>query len=343
MEQIIDSAKGQSNLPLLRMRLTAPLVPSDAPSHFPKGVRRWGRWELVLNPPDDDPCDYWIVLGYAFREEAALVAPANTLFVNGEPPAKKLYPRKFYQQFHRVVDNHSWSRHPRLLLDTACLGWHVGSNLSPARGEYSYDFFSALPRPTKQNRIGVVCSATAATPGQRKRLMFLDQLKGHFGDRIVHFGRGFTPVDDKLDAILPYRFQLVLENSISPHYWTEKLADAYLGWGFPLYVGCPNLDAYFDPRSFQSLNLDDLSRAIEIIETRLNQNEDEVEITAMTKARGRMLNDYNLGMRCVRWADTFYVPAPKETVVIRDYKSFRWRDRIRRGLRLIGPGTLKPA
>jgi hypothetical protein len=41
-----------------------------------------------------------------------------------------------------------------------------------------------------------------------------------------------------------------LENSQSPHYWTEKLTDAYLGWAFPLYVGCPNVGDYFAKESF---------------------------------------------------------------------------------------------
>lgn len=310
--------------------------------HLPGGSHRWGRCEFVINPPDADPCDYWIVLGYGFERETAVVAPCNTLFINGEPPAKKNYPRAFYRQFHRVVDNHTGSHHPRLTLDTACQGWHVGSKLSGPGRDFPYDYFSALTRPAKQNKVGVVCSATAATPGQRQRLRFLEQLKQHFGDKIVHFGKGFVPVADKLEAILPYRFQLVLENSVSDHYWTEKLADAYLGWGFPLYVGCPNLAEYFDPRSFQFLDSNNVPEAIRIIEARLARPEDAEEITGLAEARRRVLNDHNLAMRCARMVEKNFVAAPKETVVIRDYKSFRWRDALRRWLGFGGQGATKP-
>lgn len=331
------------SLPSLRVRITAPLVPRDAAFQLPGNSHRWGRCEFVWNPPDDDPCDYWIVLGYAYRAESATVAPCNTLFINGEPPAKKRYPRAFYRQFYRVVDNHAWSQHPRLVLDTACMGWHAGNKLSAAQGEASYDYFSRLPRPRKQNKIGVVCSASTVTAGQRQRLKFLEQLKRHFGDRVVHFGRGFLPIEDKLEAILPYRFQLVLENSVSPHYWTEKLADAYVGWGFPLYVGCPNLGDYFESRSYQMLDITDLARSIRVIETCLEQPEAAEEISAVAEARRRVLNEYNLGVRCARMVEANFVNAPKEKILLRDYKHFHWWDRLRRQLGLSKSGMPKPA
>jgi len=70
----------------------------------------------------------------------------------------------------------------------------------------------------------------------------------------VHFGRGFEPIDDKMGAILPYRFHLVLENSVLPNYWTEKLADALSRLGLPGLFGCPNVGDYLPAEALLSIN-----------------------------------------------------------------------------------------
>lgn len=305
----------------LRVRLTMPLMPSDCDLPIPGGGNVWHNCEFVVNPPADDPCDFWIVCAYAHERETATVAPENTLFINGEPLEKKKYPRAFYQQFGRVVDTHSHSRHPHLELHASCLGWGVGGR---------YDPFAQMERPQKINRVGVVCSSTAQTDGQRKRLKFLAQLKAALGDDIAHFGRGFQPLEKKLDGILPYRFQLVLENCVADHYWTEKLADAYLGWGFPLYAGCPNLESYFDPAAFQRVSLEEPEQAIRLIRKLLATPESTAEIEAVRGARARILNDYNIISRCATLARRHYVAQPKQAVTLRDYKFFRTRALPRR-------------
>jgi len=284
---------------------------------------RWGNCDFQLNAPDD-ACDFWIVFGNAFPCESGRVAPANTLFIAGEPPAKKVYPRGFYRQFHHLVDTHHGSRHPRVQLDALGLCWLVGLSWKENRFTLGYDALKQLLPPTKQNRVSVVCSTTAQTAGQRQRLVFLRALKERLGDDLVVYGKGFQPVDDKLEAVLPYRYHLVLENSQSPHYWTEKLTDAYLGWAFPLYVGCPNLSDYFAAESFLALNMDDVAGAVATIRRLLAQPAAPGELAVLRTAREKVLEVYNPFARFAYWADRFYQPAPAETVVIRSEKAFRF-------------------
>lgn len=313
----------------LRLRLTIPLAPPDLGFKLPGGGSRWGGCEFLLNPPEDEPCDFWCVLGFAMPREAAWIAPENTLFMGGEPPAKKIFPTGFYRQFAHVVETYG-VRHPRLEIGAPCTGWQAGRKLAVGPGESAYDVLLRMQCPAKENRVGVVCSATAKTPGQRRRLAFLAGLKERLGDRIVHFGRGFRPIDDKLDAILPYRFQLVLENSVSPNYWTEKLADAYLGWGFPLYAGCPNLTDYFAREAFEPLDLQDVEGAARTIEGLLARPADEGERAVIAEARRRVLDEHHVLMRCARLARRHYRPGEKRRVELRSYKAFRWPDRLGR-------------
>lgn len=291
--------------------------------HFtPESSMRVGRCVFLFNPPDQEPCDFWIVFGNSRHGESAKVAPCNTLFIVGEPPAKKLYPGAYYKQFKHVVDTHAGSKHPGLVIDALCLFWLVGFSWKRNGFLYGYDDLKSLPYPRKDNRVSVVCSSTAKTPGQKRRLAFLKALKERLGDRIVHHGKGFQTVDDKMDAILPYRFHLVLENSQSDHYWTEKLADAYLGWAFPLYVGCSNLNEYFDMDSFSALDMDDLDAAVASIERLLATPQCENEKKLISAARELLLEKYNPFQRFSMWVERFYREEPAELVKILSPKSF---------------------
>lgn len=303
----------------IRVRVTVPFMRRGARLPLPGGAKVWGRCEFAVNPEDGGEHDFWVVLGFAHEWEHARVPAGNTLFICGEPPAKKRFPRAFYRQFGHVVDTHRHSRHPGLILHAPCLGWSVGG------GQYRP---VETPPPPKRNLVGVVCSSTAKTPGQRRRLRFLAALKEAMPEQIMHFGRGFRPVEDKLEAILPYRFQLVLENSQSPHYWTEKLADAYLGWAHPLYVGCPNVGDYFPRESFTPLNMDDLPGSVALIRRLLAEPEPDVARAALVEARRRMLEDYGVGVRCARLVEQLHRPGPPVRTEIRTYKAFRFWDRL---------------
>jgi len=110
--------------------------------------------------------------------------------------------------------------------------------------------------PLKKNFCRIIYSDKKLTEGHVKRHEFVASLKAHFGDELDIFGRGFRYVSDKWDAIADYKYHIVIENSRFPHYWTEKLADAFLGWSLPIYYGCPNITDYFDPNSFVSIDIE---------------------------------------------------------------------------------------
>jgi len=223
-----------------------------------------------------------------------------------------------------VVDSHAQSRHPHLHVSALGLNWHVGLDRSSHRYRYGYDHLAALACPEKQNRIAVVCSNASKTEGQRRRLALLEGLKQRLGDRLVHFGRGFEPIDDKMEAILPYRFQRVLENGVEPHYWTEKLADAYLGWAYPVYLGCPNVADYLPAEALLSINDLGVDTAAARIAELLDQPLGPRREAALAEARHRILNVYNPFAWAAHWAEALYRPGLTEkTVTLRSHKAFR--------------------
>jgi hypothetical protein len=284
-------------------------------------------WENVrfdFNPAEGGRADFAVVLGNARPRDRFVAAPENTLFIAGEPLSKKLYPRAFYRQFGHVVDSHAQSHHPHLHVSALGLNWHVGLDRERNRYRYGYDYLAVLACPAKLNRVSVVCSNASKTEGQQQRLALLDGLKRRLGDRLVHFGRGFEPVADKMEAILPYRFHLVLENSVLPNYWTEKLADAWLGWAFPLYLGCPNVGDYMPEEALLSVNDLGVDEIASRIEGLLDEPLAPRREAAMQEARCRILDVYNPFAWAAQWTQRLYRPGLDERVVtLRSHRAYR--------------------
>ncbi|MEM1212339.1 MAG: glycosyltransferase family 10 [Planctomycetota bacterium] len=308
-----------------RVAITTSIPLTNPEALCPGSQLRWGDTDFVWNPPEGTETDYWIVWASLDGSARLRVASENTLFLAGEPPAKKVYPRGYYRQFHRLVCTQADYPHPRVTHDALGLNWHVGYDRHTGVYSFGYDHLSSLPAPADQrDGISVICSNLTTTQGQRNRLAFLDALKAHFGDRLTHFGRGFQPIDDKLDGILPYRYHLVLENSISDDYWTEKLADAYLGWAYPIYAGCTNLSRFMPPDSFMGLDGLAVGSAIERIEALLQHGLSPAQDQALAEGRDAVLNRYNPFAWFAHWAEAFGDPSrSRRDVVIRSHKAFR--------------------
>ena len=325
MDPATHAPPGHPSADRLRVVVTVDPEAGNWASLAPGGNLSIGRCDFRLNPSGPVTADYWIVFANARPVDRIRCAAENTLFIAAEPEEKKVYPKAFYRQFHRIIDTHDRSGHPRITRHAPCTTWHIGLDHHRFCFDLGYDALQALSVPEeRRNQVSVVCSAAAFTPGQRQRLAFLTELKRHLGDRLEHFGRGFRPVTDKLEAILGYRFHLVMENCRARDYWTEKLADAYLGWSFPLYVGCPNLGDYFPESSFVPLHIEDPAGAAATITRLLARAPDAAELAAVAEGRRLILDHYNPWFEWARRAEAFHQPEAVPTcLTIRSHKAFR--------------------
>ncbi len=44
------------------------------------------------------------------------------------------------------------------------------------------------------------------------------------------------------------QFNIAIENTVQEDYFTEKLLDCFISLTVPIYIGCPNVLDYFDPK-----------------------------------------------------------------------------------------------
>lgn len=256
-----------------------------------------GTLPIVMNRIDPD-CALLVVYDDIEAERVITLPRARRLVVLSEPPGIKTYRPSYLAQFGTVLGpvdpkcaDVSWIKSQPALPWFYGVGF-VGQTCLP---NVSYDQLVAMPPPAKSETISVVISTKTRLPMHRQRLAFVAALKERLGERLHVFGTGFAQVPDKADAIRPHAYHLVLENNDIDHFWTEKTADAYLGWALPIFSGCRNLDQYFPAQSFIRIDPSDIPAAVGAVVQILREAPYASRLWAIREARTRLLNEHELG------------------------------------------------
>jgi hypothetical protein len=121
----------------------------------------------------------------------------------------------------------------------------------------------------KTGMVSIIASKQRSSEGHllRHELISWAQQKGVVLDL---FGKGYNWLEKKSNGHAPYRFSVIIENSRSSGYFTEKLIDCLLCESVPIYWGDPKIADHFDLRGFLICDdLKDLQRALENLDTRL--------------------------------------------------------------------------
>jgi hypothetical protein len=292
----------------------------------PGGKGVWGDCRFFVNEHVDE-CDYWVVYEGLLKAERVMCPLENTILIAGEPPSVKTYNPEFLEQFATVIGCDRNITHPNVIFSQQSLPWHVGvfagdnGTLQFSKG---YDELTSIGSFEKDKLISVISSDKSFTAGHAQRLAFVRKLAERLGGRINVYGRGIRDIQDKWDAISRYKYHVVIENSSYPNYWTEKLADAYLGGAHPFYYGCPNLTDYFSPAAFTALDINDADAAVSQIETSIAQHKYETSVPEISKARDLVLNSYNLFPMICDYISAREQGRKRQTIVVQPESTFHY-------------------
>jgi len=137
----------------------------------------------------------------------------------------------------------------------------------------------------KTKGISIIASPKRDTTGHRLRHAVIDWAKdAHVS--LEAFGAQYQTLDDKRDAHEPFRFSVVVENSRTSNYFTEKLIDSFVCLSLPIYWGTPDIANYFDPEGMLvCTDLEDLQRQI----SRATPDLFERKLAALRENRRRAL------------------------------------------------------
>jgi hypothetical protein len=289
----------------MRVLLSAP----DGFAHWirqtPNGDGVWGDMALVYNevspdpdrPQPDWPQPDWLVVYDEPHPALTTRLPVDRriLFI-GEPPDLKSYPARYLNQFGIVVSPSPLPGYTgRRVAQHSALPWHYGIDMAAFNTPGAAMGWADLMRDKpKSKTLSVICSNKAVSVQHRRRLAFVERLERRLGSAVDVFGRGFTQIADKADAIAPYRYHIVLENNVTDDFWTEKLADAWLGDSYALFSGCRTIARDFDASALTQIDIAAPDTAIDAIERVLATDPWASSRDAIRTNRLRLMTEHNI-------------------------------------------------
>jgi hypothetical protein len=265
-------------------------------------------YEFVFDGQDGvTVCDYWIIWGGIKQEkEKAVCSPQNVIYLTDEVHEQRFFNKRFLEQFAAIVTCRTDIRHDRVIPTHELNTWMV---------DRDFDWLYSHKDIPKSRTLSVVSSDQTWLPGHKLRYAFVNKLIGHFKDKIDVFGRGFSPVDDKFDALADYKYSIAIENSVIPGYFTEKITDCYLTHTMPIYFGCPDIEEYFDPGSLSLVDPNDFESAVEKIEQVIEEDRYADILPLLLEQKNKYLDEYHIFNKIVKILDREFPPSEKKTSV----------------------------
>lgn len=252
----------------------------------------WGSCSFTFNPLETN-YDWLVIIDDVpkiidKRVETLSCPKENTILVTTEPTTITRYGRAFAKQFHYLVTNQNEKVLPHSNAIRSQTGnvWYYGKD---------YDTVVSITHPNKTKKISTVCSNKQQGHTIHKLRYEFTKIMEERISELERFGRGFKWIETKAEALDEYEFHVAIENHFAPHVWTEKLADAFLGFTVPIYYGCPNVYDYFPEDSLIQIDLYDVEGSIaKIKEIIATEGEYERRLDAVKEARRRVIEEYNL-------------------------------------------------
>ena len=272
---------------LTAVRITSTVPASVWAGQTSSSSSRWKDIQLVGGAGDDDGDADWLV-AYSAPGPSTLtrVPKERRIIFIIEPPDIMIHYGHFLNQFGIVVSPVSHKGFNGIWIkNQTAHWWFIGR---------TYDQLQSENYEEKSFDLSVVCSNARKFDDQRRRFEFVSALKDIFKDRLHWYGRGIKEIKTKAEAVIPYKYSIAIENNTIEHFWTEKIADVFLGSAFPFYWGGPNLTQYFPAGSFEYLNPSDPQDSAKQIERAIEAGRWEERLPLIREARQRVLNEYNL-------------------------------------------------
>jgi len=172
------------------------------------------------------------------------------VFVMHENPSIWKPSPDFLSQYGIVISPFIFDvpNHVRFIQAHSGVPWFYGINFhtntgllhSPQRTQIELSSISNRNTFVKTKQVSMIVSGKSGLEGHRWRQAVANQLSHIRSLDIDIYGFGHNPLPDKSLALDEYRFSIVIENTSSTHYWTEKLSDCILGGAVPIYAGALN-------------------------------------------------------------------------------------------------------
>lgn len=247
---------------------------------------RWGDFEYYINSNTRRNSDFLVVHEDIDRITIRKVMRGGLVLITGEERSIKNYNQDFLDQFDIVITSREDIQHSYTLKTHYLHPWWI---------KKTYDELVDIHRVDKSLELSAIISSLTSLPRHKERYAFINKLKGHYKDKIDWFSKGeSTFITDKWEGLRPYKYSIAIENSVYKNYFTEKISDCFLSFCMPFYSGCPNINEFFDDRSFITIFPQNFMESIEIIDDAINNDLYNKNLKFITESRRLVLEKYHL-------------------------------------------------
>ena len=111
-----------------------------------------------------------------------------------------------------------------------------------------------LPDFLKRHGISLIASMKNDLEGHKLRHKLISLDKSHTHQLLTPLGRAYEQFDDIVTALAPFRYSVIVENCIEPHYFTEKILNCLACKTIPIYWGHESIKQYFDTSNWLFFN-----------------------------------------------------------------------------------------
>lgn len=116
----------------------------------------------------------------------------------------------------------------------------------------------------KEKNISIVCYSKTITDMQKVRHRIADIVKKDksvdcYGD---YFG---NYIENKSQSLDDYRFSVVVENDITPFYFTEKILDCFASMTIPIYIGATKIGNFYNEDGVIKVGINEIENIPQII------------------------------------------------------------------------------
>lgn len=176
------------------------------------------------------------------------------------------------------------------------LEWHINKT----KNELIVSDYSYLK--VKGDTVSSIISGKSFTEGHKLRKAFALHAQnfidwdayGNYGAHNHEWNRYLGAPQYKDDAIIPYKYSFACENSFINGYITEKLVDCIMSETLCFYYGAPNVSKFIDPYAYIQLDLNNWDDAIRTIQDAIANNEWEIRLPHIKKAKQKILTETSM-------------------------------------------------
>ena len=111
-----------------------------------------------------------------------------------------------------------------------------------------------LPDFVKKRGISLIASMKKDLEGHKLRHKLISFDKSHTHQLLTPLGRAYEQFGDMVTALAPFQYSVVIENSIEPHYFSEKILNCLACKTIPIYWGHESVKQYFDTSNWLFFN-----------------------------------------------------------------------------------------